>query len=149
MSKYVITYGNKRYFLKKLTSTENIYCTEDKRGLSFLENEKFNTCLCYWTKKYNFGGDVLEIKRYFEFPKFNYLPKKHWWSKSKKEITPEFLFWSKEFIVFKEYKKQFGEDKTWIDYCKFVAEKTNSVKQFEEVCENSKIIEDTLKEMEN
>lgn len=141
MKRCVIDYGLSTYFLDQITSVKRIYCGQNYK--------KTNTSriIGYWSKEFHFGGDILDIRREFEIPICVEVPKKHWYSFGFKS-NPAWDFWVNKFPTFSSYREQFGEDKEWLDYCKYIAEKTNSIEQFNDVCKQAQVVIDHLKEME-
>lgn len=138
----IIQYGDSVYYLDKLTSYRHIVCKQD------VEKSRTSNIIAYWTKEFHFGGDVLDLRSTFNIPISIPIPKKHWYS-SGTTLNPAWDFWLNHFPTFEEYKKEFGEEKTWIDYCVYVAEKTNSVDNFNHVKKNAEFVFKRLEKIEN
>lgn len=138
----VITYRGVTYYLDKLSSHERIFCEQD------MVHSCTSKILAYWSKRFSFGGDVMDIKKYFDIPLSTKTPKKHWYSCGA-TLNPAWDFWVNHFPTFEKYKKEFGEDKEWLDYCVYIATKTNSLEAFNNVKENAEIVFDELRKFRN
>ena len=138
----IITYGNTDYFIDKITSVERICCRCDvekwkrRRGYDFP---------MYWSKRFHLGGDILDIRSDFEIP-FSLPARK--WQFFGGDLNPAWKFWDKELPTFEDYKKAVNNpEASWLDFCQFVAEKTNSVKEYEKCKEHAQFVLDRLNEL--
>ena len=101
----------------------------------------------YWSKRFHLGGDTLDIRNDFEIP-FSLPARK--WQFFGGDLNPAWNFWDKELPTFEDYKKTVNNpEASWLDFCQFVAEKTNSVKEYERCKENAQFVLDRLRELKD
>ena len=118
--------GKNRYFLaKNLTSYTDISL--------LIKKYTINGMWCTWSKEFSFGGDKLEIETSF------FVPSKLSLFKSNPIYHKIKRGWK-----FSKYKEEFGQDKEWLDYMRYVAKETNTEKELEETISKSKEIVDLL-----
>lgn len=145
MAKNIITYGNTDYFIDKITSIERICCRCD---LEKYRSRKGFDFPMYWSKRFHLGGDLLDIRFDFEIP-FS-LPKRSKWQIFGGNLNPAWKFWKEELPTFEDYKKTVNNPEAdWLDFCQYVAEKTNSVKEYEKCKENAQFVLDCCKALKN
>ena len=139
LNKNIIFYGTRFYALDKFSSCSRIIMRDT-------DNSKVGKRVFVWEKDFSFSGDKLIIKKEFEIPLTVSIPKeKRLFLFDTFKANPVYKFVMYEIPTFEEFKENIykGEAK-WYDYAKYVAEKTNSLNEFNYVYQESTILVNML-----
>jgi hypothetical protein len=122
MSLCWLTDGSGRYFnAKNLTSYTRIALR--------IKKTRTDGLVCVWDKQFSFGGDNLIIEQEF------FVPRKL----SLFTVNPIYTK-IKTGWKFEDFQEDFGRDKTWVDYCEYIARQTKTVCALANVLEKSEVI---------
>lgn len=120
--------GNQYYFINKLSSYTDIRVIEVRADISS------GSIVFKWNQTFNFCGDILNIEKnvYIGQKIQDKTKKTTFFNKYPTTENPRYVFYRKMFS-YEEYLLKFGLDKTWMDYCEYIAEGTESKEQFDYV----------------